>query len=198
MFASQETSERLATAAEELVKAACVEVETTSLAIGRDSLEELKNIAFNSASLKNDFDDKIDTVNQNLAALKNEVGEVKSEVARLRSDIGNLNKMQRLEWAYSNIGMIESFKYGETHRGQMHNNSVDLCRNILVSFRTGRGHYLPKDAAVNKVATDYYLAVSDETKILFRSKICEQLRALTGTMPRLAPQDDGRYIIYFS
>jgi hypothetical protein len=40
-------SSKLATAAEELIKAACSHVETTSLTIGKETVEELKKLSLN-------------------------------------------------------------------------------------------------------------------------------------------------------
>ena len=67
--APSKDSSKLAIAAEELIKAACSHVKTTSLTIGRGTVEELKKLSLNSESVlqsvvavKGSFDSKLNTI----------------------------------------------------------------------------------------------------------------------------------------
>ena len=108
--ASSKDSSKLATAAEELVKAAISHVETTSLTIGKETVEELKKLSLNSesvqqsiAAVKASFDSKLNTLNQSLTDLK-------EQMVKLNENVATQTKNQKLEWAISNAG-INSLKF---------------------------------------------------------------------------------------
>ena len=86
--APSKDSSKLATAAEELIKAPCSHVETTSLTIGKETVEELKKLSLNSesvqqsiAAVKASFDSKLNTLNQSLTDLKKQMVKLNENVA---------------------------------------------------------------------------------------------------------------------
>jgi galactitol-specific phosphotransferase system IIB component len=103
---SKDTS-RLTDAAEELIKAACTHVESTSLMIGQETVEGLKQLSLNSTlieksveSLKVSIDSKLDILNQTITDLKKEMAKDAAAQAKNRT----------LEWAIQNAE-ISSFSY---------------------------------------------------------------------------------------
>ena len=76
----QKDSSKLTIAAEELIKAACSHVESTSLTIGKETVEGLQKLSVGSSSiqksvesLKTAVDAKLDTLNQSISSLTKEV-----------------------------------------------------------------------------------------------------------------------------
>ncbi len=132
-------SSKLAIAAEELIKAACSEVKATSLAIGKETVEGLKKLLIGSSSvetsvmsLKSSMDSKLNTLNQSILNLK-------EEVVMLNNAITLSTKEQKLQWAVSNAG-TNSFKYCSESSNHTHEvNSTDFVKTILFSFRRGVG-----------------------------------------------------------
>jgi hypothetical protein len=71
MMTTAKDSSKLATAAEELIKAACTHIESTSLTMGKETVEELKKLCLGSsesketvAALKDSIDSKLNTLTQ--------------------------------------------------------------------------------------------------------------------------------------
>ena len=95
-------SSKLAMAAEELIKAACSHVESSSLTLGKETVEGLEKLSIGSSSiaksvesLKTSMDSKLDTLNQSILNLK-------EEVAGLKTSIDVQTKNQKLQWAINN------------------------------------------------------------------------------------------------
>ncbi len=190
---SSKDSSRLAIAAEELIKAESSHVEYTSLTIGKETVECLKKLSIGSTSieksvelLKTSMDSKLNTLNQSISNLK-------EEVVGLKSAIALQTKNQKLEWAISNAGLSSSFQFyvkDSYHRVE----STSFVKTILFSFRKGTGHYI-----TNRSITKYndYGNNSEEGEKQFRDALSTQIHELLGQKPRIAVADNG-YAIYYS
>lgn len=193
-------SERISAAAEELVRAAGIEVDSSS---PHHRASSQKLLATNLASLKESFDSKldsiseivdssnkkfdakIDVVNKNIADLKEVVEE---KIESLNETLQEHQKIQTLQWAIENTE-YGSFDYYTEKRGEK-KSSKDLVKTILFRFRRGCGCYI-----------EYGRTKESEpsTEKDFRDKLFNQVLQLTGVRPRLEKKEkDGRYCIYFS
>lgn len=191
----------LSEAAEELIRAATLVVETSSQ---RKDLSSL--------------DAKINTVNQNICQLKDQVTNVnasiehqtkmlESQTKMLESQTNMLErqtnllerqaKMQSLEWAIQNLVLFEgnSFRYfvQSTSGYRDVSESRNDVKDILVTFRQGLGRYINDgDMAA------YQGQSSEKTKSEFRDKLVNYIYTLTGVKPRLKLEGNGKYAIYYS
>jgi hypothetical protein len=93
-----------------------------------------------SASFKESFDAKMNTVHQIIDNLKTEL---KAELKSLDEKMTKHAKMQTLAWAITNCG-INTFGYYDER--VMFRPSEKLVRNILLGFRKGVGYTLPDGA----------------------------------------------------
>ena len=183
---SELNSSKLAIAAEELIKAACTHVESTSLSIGRETVEGLKKLSIGSSSIEKSLESLSTLVDSKLNALNQSISNLDRAVVKLNSVISNQEKDQKLQWAISNAG-LNSFKYyaKDTYSRI---ESTNFVKTILFSFRKGTGHYI-----TNCSMTDY----SEEGETQFREALCTQIHELIGQKPRIAIAELG-YAIYYS
>jgi len=142
------SSKRLKEAAEQLIKAAYLDVKAegeskaseatvAAIATGNDYLAALDKQV---ASLKETMDAKINTLNQN-------VGNVKEQLEVLQRSTETQTKLLNICWAIENC-KLNSFQYYEGRNDR--ETSENLVRNILFSFRQGFGYFLPADDAMKE------------------------------------------------
>jgi len=112
MSTNNTSSNRLSAAAEELIKAASVEV---------DSLTQ-QQLSSNLESLKNSFTD------------------LKNEISILKNTTIEHDKNRTLEWAYTNADSV-NFMHYINGRGSSEHDSSWTIKEIIFSFRTGAGRY---------------------------------------------------------
>merc|ERR1719362_1048645 len=145
-----------------------------------------------------------------MSNLKNEVNEVKDEMdevkklmTKLMEDINHQKKVQRIEWAISNIkSVVENFHFKTCPLSVTAGKEIDkpmeshnLLRKILMAFRDGAGLYLP-GAVKNE---EYPTSAQEETKKQeFRDRISCQIKFLIGSRPTISKKDDGRFSIFYS
>lgn len=143
------------------------------------------------------FDDKINTVNQNIVKLH-------AEVSNLCTDIKNLDlrmeennkllkdqeKMKRLELVSSRTS-LGSFNYYHAHNDYNTTSSCKLAKDIIDWFIIGFGFILSEDASMGR----YEKYASG--KLEFRQKIVAQIKKLIGHDPRLVDNGDGTFAIYY-
>lgn len=184
-------SSKLAMAAEELIKAACSHVESTSLTIGKETVEGLKKLSIGSSSieksvesLKTSIDSKLNTLNQSISNLK-------EEVVGLNSAIAVQTKNQKLQWAIENSGLNSFHFYVKDSYNRVE--STSFTKAILLSFRKGTGHYI-----TNRSMKEYnrYGNDTEEGEKQFRDALSTQIHELLGQKPRIAVADNG-YAIYY-
>ena len=180
----QTPSERLASAAEELAKAAACFDDTASFQGSIDAINNLKASA----------DAKLNTSNQKIGDLNNTVGQVVVKIVAWNTKMEELNskvitmnqnltlnrKMENLAWAIDHVEII-SFQYYDGLSYGTSGNSKDLARVVLLSFRRGFGYYLPE---VYSTQDNRYGGRSAEVfqkgHAEFRDKFSDQIHALTG------------------
>jgi hypothetical protein len=136
-----------------------------------------------TASFKESFDTKMNTVNQN--------------VKELKTELTQHAKMQTLAWAIANCD-LNSFYYDEP--GVSLCSSQDLVRSILFTFRQGFGYYLSDKARLAPKETFSMREESEEQKRKseqdFRDNVSNQIHQLTGTKPLISKEEEG-YLIYY-
>jgi hypothetical protein len=190
------SSSRLATAAEELAKAAYLDIKSESdsaafketvdsIAVGNAKFDGLHTVILSS---KESTDAKLNSVNQHLSSLKEEVTASKQEMQLQR-------KIQSIEWALANLdaGPIFQIYYDRDDNNRRQTSTKELLQKILSSFRTGTGFYLPK----------YWSMIAENALTMngqksFEDKVVAHLHFLLGTKPVVKMASDGRAIVYFS
>ena len=122
------------------------------------------------------FDDKINTLNQHLVDLK--------------KDIQEENKQKTLERALA-LTDLESFQYYEDPGTLKY--SVNLAKDVIKWFMLDHGYFLPKAslARTQRIATD------EETNE-FRDKFKAQIKVLIKREPRLVKNPNGGFGIHYS
>ena len=163
---------KLSIAAEELIKAARSHAESTSHALGKETVEGLKKIEQSIQSLKED--------------LKAELSDLKEEMVKA---IAIQNKNQFLEWEISNAGSNPFQYFGKNvYKAE----STPLVTMILLCFRRGNGFELNYE---------YYLSPihckNEERQKEFREALIEQIHELTCQEPRIELKEQG-FMIYYS
>jgi hypothetical protein len=196
-------SQDLVEAAEALARAALSEAETSSLAVGRETVAGL-------IALKESIDQKFNTNNQKLETLGESISaellKVTSEVQSLKHAIEKQDKFQRISFGIQN-SHVGSFKYRlfsqedsyskNTAYGREYD-SADLVKSILLSFQKGWG-YDPGRCAVGIQNSGFQTRVNAEkAEEEFRISIIDQIFSLIGTKPSITKEADGRYAIYYS
>jgi hypothetical protein len=200
MSATKDMS-KLTMAAEELIKAASTHVESSSLTIGKETVEGLKRLSVNSTSieksvesLKLSHDSKMNTLIQSIAELKKEMVQLNANVVLQTAQAVLQTKHQVLEWAISNVE-LNAFKYYKKGGYQSLELSASLVREVLMFFRQGLGCYIENNSLTPYNSYDKERNEEGEKK--FRDALSTQIHSLTGQKPRIA-MTDGRYTIYYS
>jgi hypothetical protein len=177
----------LAVAAEELVKAACAHVETTSLSLGRDTVAGLTKIASHTSSIVTSIPSLKDSVATSIISLK--------DTDALSS------KRHELGWAIDHAD-LNSFKYYEKEKRGYSSSAVSstaFVKTVLISFRQGKGHYI-KDRSLHEQSYSSYSNDKSEPEAgeqRFRDALASQISDLTGVQPRVEKASDG-WAIYYS
>lgn len=188
--------DRLSKAAEDLVRAACLDLKVKSDSEATKQTVQAINevsaktqlVADNVDGLKVSVDHGLNTVNQNLLDLKN-------DIKKLDDSIEKSNKRRALEFPLNNTDYGSfSYHYRSQNGYRQSGSSRDLVKTILFCFRRGLGYYLPNEATL---ASDGYRSVDETEMKAFRDALLKQVEDLTGTKPRIV-LDNNRYIIYYS
>jgi hypothetical protein len=193
--ASKDTS-KLTLAAEELIKAACCHVESTSLAFGQETVESLKKLLLSSSDIEKSVKSLDASVNSNLKVLNQSISDLKEVVVSLKSITALQAKDISLQWAISNAGLNCFKMYRKDPSSYNAVDSTELVREILFSFRTGRGRYIN---GFSMITYSQYSNTSqqEEGEKQFRDKISQQIHELLGQKPRIDVVDKS-YAIYYS
>jgi len=200
------TMSTLVHAAEELVKAACVHVESTSLILAKDTLESLKGIALQSSS---SMEKSVDTMKESLTVntdsikqLEMKLSALNSNMLNLKDELTNLSKTlekqattQRLQWAVGNCDKISHpfFYYSYEMKGKSFDytkkTSSAIIREILLAFLREDGC----DISCRTMSKQN----RDEGEKQFRETISKEIQAITGQKPRIGMDQKG-YAIYYT
>jgi hypothetical protein len=193
--ATQGVSE-LTAAAEALIKAASAHVETTSIAVGQETVQELKKISKASSILAL----KLDTLNERLSLLETNTNDkISKSNTQMILSLDNLNKSitlqmkhQRIDWAFAHAdyGSFDCTNdYKGSNRYYNYEKSTGIVKTILSNFRKNYGTYITNFA---KSGVDH----GKDAKAAFRNAVVEQLFVLLGTKPRLASEGETCIIYY--
>ena len=143
-----------------------------------------------SQSMKESLDAKI---NKNICQLKDQVTKVNTSIEHQTKALESQTKVlerqtrvQSLEWAIQNIDLFDDHSFEYCVSGYRRNIKTD-ARCIHLSFRQGLGHYIEdsEDAL-------------EESKKTYRVKMANYIYLMTGVMPRLQLENNGKYAIYYS
>jgi anti-sigma factor ChrR (cupin superfamily) len=184
----QPNKERLAAAAEALVEAASLEADAAThkqLAQNLDALKtsfasNLNRVVHTVKSSNENFHAKINTLNQNVQDVKNEIVAMKNEIVAMKALLEEERKQKTLERAL-NLTHLGSFEYSNARE------SSDLAKKVIDWFMLGYGVRLPSNATVdNNRNEDFYEKFKGQMKVLIKRE------------PRLVKEEDGSYFIYYS
>ena len=148
---------QLAIAAEELIKAACTHVDSTSLTLGKDTVEGLKKtveglkeVLVGLAALKLSNDTKLNTLNQSISTLEEEIV----------NTINIQSKVQKLQWAITNAGINTFEYYDKKDNGYSYTmtTSTHFTQAILLAFQRGEGWYID-NRSMSPYCTELYRSV---------------------------------------
>ena len=173
---------RLAAAAEALIEAASLEVGSVTqkqLAQNLDSLKasfdsNLNKVVQTMKSSNENFDAKINTLNQHVASVKSEIGALK---ALLEKDFKRKILMDAMQLTH----LVGEFQYRDEYGHPRE--SSDLAKKVLARFLCGSGANLPAKVCDNQKA--------------FREKFVKQIKDLIQRDPRLRENTDGSYTIFY-
>ena len=186
---------RLAEAAEALIEAASLEADAVTQKQSVANLESLKTsfdsnlnkIVQKMDSSNENFDAKINTLNQHLMGVQNEIGALKSLMEEER-------KRKTLESARA-LTKLESFEYYDISSRK---DSSDLARTALDWFLLGYGCYLPNDGKMSQNINQVDMERYEQSKKDFRDTFTMQMKILIKREPRLVQDNDGSWAIYYS
>jgi predicted RNase H-like nuclease (RuvC/YqgF family) len=191
---------RLAEAAEALIEAASLETDSMTqkqLTANLDSLkssfvDNLNRVVQKLQSSNENFDAKINTLNQHVHDLKIEMG-------ALKKIMENQTKQKTLELALTLLD-LNSFTYFECSNNYHANqkNSSELAKTVIRLFMLGYGYNLPLEATLtNEQRFTTSTAEKELLKKAFIDKFAGQIRALIKREPRLAKNENGANSIFY-
>jgi hypothetical protein len=196
--------DRIVQAAQELVKAACAEVETSSVAAVRATAESLTHIHGNTTSMNKNI------LSMEASAAKRSVEETQRHTESLAKQQliieGNATiiaqqKIQILQWALLNtqLGTFE-FITRDSQFQITNTKSTTVVSSLLSNAMTNCGinlsnNYmiLPSDGYYNRSYTEDQLTAG---RLAFRTALQSQMFSLTGKQPRLVKKEDGSYSMF--
>eukprot|EP00985_Skeletonema_marinoi_P022885 scaffold14831_cov79-Skeletonema_marinoi.AAC.2 len=132
------------------------------------------------------FDAKINTLNQHVAG-------VKDEIVALKSLLKEETKQKTLERALS-LTDIDSFEYYPS-RSYQKSNSGELVKKAIKWFMLGSGMILSSDYCMKQNVYGNEATTSNED---FRAKFIEQIKTLIKREPRVEKRSNGNFAIYYS
>jgi cell division protein FtsB len=184
---------KLTLAAEQLVQAACEHVESTSLTIGRETVESLKKLSVDSSSINESVAQLKDASNAKMDSLIQSIVELKAQMTQLNEKIEVQTKNQNLEWAISNTGLVTPFSFYDKSLDR-NCSSVIFIKTILFAFRRGEGWYITNCSMSSYYHADKAAIEAGEKK--FREALSNQILELTGQKPRISLENNGYAIFY--
>ena len=156
---------------------------SSSLEALKTSFEtELTAVTKSVKASNENFDDKINTMKQELTNVRSELQKMHTVQA----------KMKRLELASTRTSFQSFDCYNERGRDKI--NSSAPVKHIIECFMFGYGDILPQNAFVG---SSYYDDTA-ENKALFRKKLVEQVKVLIGSEPRVQDKGNGAFSIFYS
>ena len=201
---------RLAEAAAALIEAASLETDAMTQKKLTGNLESLKSsfadnlnrVVQKMQSSNENFDAKINTLNQHVHDLKIEMG-------ALKKIMEDQTKQKTLEGALTLLD-LNSFTYFEAfshHHAPIQKYSSELAKSAIKWFMLGGGFHLPsvailsneytgnfKDLIKSKTNTEQQLQLMNKA---FVDKFAEQLKDLIKREPRLVKCENGSYSIFY-
>lgn len=191
---------RLAEAAEALIEAASLETDSMTqkkLTANLDSLkssfaDNLNIVVQKLQSSNENFDAKINTLNQHVHDLKIEMG-------ALKKIMENQTKQKTLKGALTLLD-LNSFTYFECSNNYANQkNSSELAKTAIRSFMLGYGYNLPSEATLT-IDHRFSSKSTAEKELLnnaFVDKFAGQIKALIKREPRLAKKENRTYSIFY-
>ena len=174
----------LAAAAEALVKAACANVQETSLSLSKENAASLKQI---DASLKA-LTEAVKSSHSSTADCSSKTIQAINEAStNTLKAINESSKQARLEWADEHASN-GSFRFVDGYKNQQ-TESKEFVQTIISNFKRGFGSHID----------NRYIDRNDEKgREQFQTKLVEQIHALTGNKPRETVEKNGLAAIFYS
>ncbi len=165
------SKERLAQAAEALVKAA-------------------------SNELKNSVEANLETLKQSVEASQEHIVRLQNDLREIKNILGDHQQRAKFDHLIS-CAELGSFQYHDNSvlDSQEKCDSHLLVKHILTSFASGNDYILPDDATFHGTSISIGRSVN---KALFRRLLMKQLTRLIGHEPRLVQNEDYTFTVYYS
>jgi hypothetical protein len=180
------SADPLLRAAQELARAAVDSSKETSVAVLRDSLDELRHLHGGVDKVLNAVSALADNNAVHSKAHTDALARVAAAVEAVGAGIADVrrsSRAQRIQWAMSNT-TVGHFTYIYEN---FHTSSKDLVQLVLLSFNRGQGHVLDGAKFVPRLPPH-------EAAELY-SQLINQLHGLLGEKPEVRRQADGKVII---
>ena len=200
-MSGQPAKKCLAAAAEALIEAASLEVDSMTQKRLESNLDSLKtsfdnklNTLVQTVQTSNEnFDAKINTLDQHVEGLKREVSAIKTLLEEEK-------KHKTLERALglTNLNSFDYYIRDMIYSGNKKKSSSEVVQSVLQWFSIGRGATLPIGALKDEFTP--LRGNEDQKKALNKViavKFANQIKDLIMREPRLVDRNDGTFEIYY-
>ena len=181
----------LSDAAEQLVLAARLEVESSSKAKEQEALAELKHIHSSSdkvvAAVECLAGPALGDIKTVLTETHLKLSSVQNALEKVENAVNSSARVSRLQWAVTNANVFMSnLDYvDDSGQYQCGNSAESFAREVLGCFLTNKGRYVQ----------GFKLNRQDQDGSKFRAELGDRLHKLTGAKPRFALQSD-KWIVW--
>jgi len=181
---------RLTAAAEELVKAAYLDVKVEAYAEAqKETVSTIRDVETELKSLRGSNDSKFDAIHTLLAGLILKVDQLASNVQSINNTLSTVNENSKLEWAIDHAE-YGSFAYYDNNTRRRAESST-ITKQVLFAFRQGFGYYLPEKVSLTD---NYYSVTSEKDRTEFETKLVNAIFDLTAKKPVIKDLNDRRCI----
>jgi hypothetical protein len=167
-------------------------------------LQTINASAIHESLIPKTTEEQLQSVNDALEELKLVV-KAEGEAARLA------DKMRRIEFALQNTHLVtkdSSFMLATLVTGNQYKeykysatpvDTEDVLKDILLTFRQGRGYVLDLHFIdLRKSGKKEFNVIKQEWMEAFRNKICDKLDRLLGSHPRFDFRSNGSVALYYT
>ena len=196
-------AERLSAAAQELVKAAIDTTNTTSIALSKEAVAELKHIhselkqtqTATQAGIKQ-AQSSFDKINN---VLESKLDALAATMTRAHAHAAAQARVQALQWALQNA-VTGEFDYYDADSRCMRKSS-NTAKLVLQYAMKGQETILAKGSLIRDGNTNYCRTEAEKEQKLkplrqeFCVALCEQLHGISGIKPTQVLNSEGRWVV---
>ena len=198
---------KLAEAANALIEAASLEADAMTqkkLTANLDSLklsfaDSLNRVVNKMQSSNENFDAKMNTLNQHVSNLSLHVLNIRIDILALKTTLEDEKKQKTFERALG-LTDLNSFAYFEHKNRSYHGeekNSSELAKVVIKWFMLGYGYNLSSSATVERYYKNGNTTEEEALNKIFIDKFAAQIKILIKREPRLEKKETGIYTIFY-